>query len=216
MKRLLLAALLALGMTPAMGGTASYNAKTHVLHMVGETNLELKIETINLINKHRDEIREVSMWGQGGSAVQMVVLMKEITKLDVPVVIPYGRFCASACALVAISSSQTIVNGVLMFHMGYHAQYPSDITLYQVMQAGQVMTTDILYDTYLIGMKQNFLEKLIQYTNRDKWFAITHTKQLDNCRMNGSSNYHTYMETCYIPAPVLSTQKSLDLLKKGN
>lgn len=186
---------------PAHAGTGSYNAETRTLYMEGSTDLKLKITTLGVIQRHGSEIEEVVMWGGGGRSTYMVVLMKEIQKLNVPVIIPKGKYCASACALVAVSSDTVIVRGTLLFHMGYVSAYPLKMELGEILTYGQSMAMSISHMLYDIGYKQAFLENLINYTKPGVWYVVTDTKQIEDCKMEGDTAKE-YLSMCFITAPI--------------
>lgn len=206
MKALLLVIVMSLVTTlTAHAGTARYDDKTNTLYMEGGTNLQLKIETMINVAKYGEEIEEVVMWGGGGSAAQMIPLMKIIKDLGVPVSIPKGKSCASACALVAVASDTVIVRGKLLFHFGYISAYPKHVSLQEILNYGQIMSLSISRDLYNIGFKFDFIQNLATYTGPNMWYVVTSSRQLDDCRMKGNT-VEEYMKPCFIKAPLKETQ----------
>jgi hypothetical protein len=164
------------------------------------------------MKKHAKDVEYIEMSGPGGAMNDMVVIMKAINESKLPVVVPRGKACASACAMAAISSKHLIVDGMVMFHMGYIGGYPSRVTLHEILNVGQSMTADIAKDLSDIGFKARFLELLISYTGPDRWYVVTKAKQLDDCRRKVET-IEEHFSGCYFSAPRMTTAEARYLLR---
>lgn len=204
----MLTVVVSLFTTALQAGTGTYDEETKTLTIGGSTDIEQYVSSLGLIRKHSNSIEEVVMYGGGGSARYMVILMKEINTLDVPVVIPRGKICASACALIATSSDKVLVKGTLLFHMGYTSTYPMGVTLHDILQYGQSMSIDISRVFQQVGFKQAFLEKLIKYTGPSTWYVVTNYGQIKSCKTKDDT-VKDYMSSCYLSAPIRETKDIL-------
>ena len=196
----------------AEAGTAHYDKERSVIVMQGSTDRVLRFQTLDLLRTHKKDVEYIEMSGPGGVMNDMVVIMRSIKDSGLPVIVPKGKVCASACAMAAISSKHLIVDGMVLFHMGYIGGYPQDTTLHQILNVGQAMTVDIAKDIANIGFKSNFLQHLIRYTGPDKWYVVTKARQLADCRRSEETIEDNY-KSCYFSAPVMTTAEARYLLR---
>lgn len=198
--------LLAMSTAASFAGTAVFDSERNALVMDGPTDRVLRFQTLTKLKQHKDQIEYIVMSGPGGRMDEMVIIMRAIRDSGLPVIIPEKKMCASACALAAISSDTVIVDGALMFHMGYVGGYPLNATLHDILSLGQRMTSDLSVDMAAIGFKAHFLDQLIRWTGPDKWLVVTKGRQLDDCRMTGDG-LEEYYERCYVKAPRMSSSE---------
>ena len=193
----------------AGAGTAHYDTERSVIIMEGNTDRKLRFMTLDLLKKHKKDVEYIEMSGPGGLMTDMVVIMGAIKKSGLPVRVPTGSFCASACAFAAVSSENVIVDGTLLFHMGYIAGYHSGASLHDILNHGQAMVADIAPVFAEIGFKAYFLELLIKNTGPGQWYVVTKASQLADCRMEGNNNLEDYFSLCYFSAPSMSTKEAM-------
>ena len=204
----ILAVVVILATTPTVeAGTAKFDSSRSALVLVGSTDRKLRYLTLRKLKEHKGEIEYIEMSGPGGSMADMIVLMNAVRDSNLPVVIPAGTACASACAMVAISSKNIIVNGTMMFHMGYRGGYGMNTSLHDILKQGQGMTVAISPEIAKIGFKHHFLKLLVRWTGPDKWYVVTKASQLNDCRMKGDS-VKEYYSSCYMSAPRLTTAEA--------
>ena len=206
-KKLLTAASLLLTPLAATAGTATYDEDRSVLVMKGATDRVLRYQAINLMHRHQRDIEFIEMYGPGGNMTDMVAIMSAVKMSGLPVVIPQGEYCASACALAAIASDSVIVEGFLMFHNGYIPYYPKDISLHQILIHGEGMGLDIIKEIAKIDFKAAFLTQLVKWTGPDQWYFVTKASQINDCRMEGDTT-DEFFRGCYISAPRMSTNEA--------
>ena len=210
---LLSAASFALGfsITNAYAGEAIYVESTNTMVVAGSTNAKLAFTTMNVIREHGDDITKVVMYGEGGAVSHMITIMEAMKKLNVPISIPNGKLCVSACALAALSSNKLDIHGVMLLHMGYYPRYPAGVGLHDILREGQLMAAIMYRTTQSVGLKHSFLEKLIENTGPSKWYFVTNYNQMKSCKVKNNT-VEDYFSLCHITSPILTTKDTMKLL----
>ncbi len=186
-------------------GTTAYDAATNRIIMTGKTDNKLSWSLIETLTAH-PEADGIVMYGSGGRMDAMVIIMGTIKQSGLPVYIPEGKICASACALAAVSSETVTVGGWLLFHTGHISGYPQGATLNEINSAGQRMVIAMLPHFVNIGFKLDFFGKLVRYTGPNKWVVVTDIEQINECRVTDASA-EELMRPCYIAAPIKTTEQ---------
>tara|TARA_R110002020_G_scaffold245528_2_gene459234 strand:- start:216 stop:911 length:696 start_codon:yes stop_codon:yes gene_type:complete len=188
-----------------------YNQETKVLHVSGETNVTLFYDTYRTLNTK--EVDLVYMDGLGGDAYNMYRMMWAIKKHNVPVVIPQGKVCASACAFAAMSGSKLTIDGTMWIHRGTRFVYDFEDTLDGIYYYGQMVALSMVKPMREAGYKFNLIDSVVKYTDHDNWYVVTNDSQLDNCRYDKELEdaLDKYFEGCYIKAGVYSTKDAIKI-----
>jgi hypothetical protein len=212
MKRILSAVALALSLaTSATAGVATYDATTNILRMEGMTDKTLRDTTLRALQLHGDEIELIEMSGPGGYMSVLPEIVAAVQASGLPVMIPQGARCASACAFAAIAADTVLVQGHLMFHMSFISGYPMDATLHDILNHGQGNALDVTELLASMGFKQDFTAQLIKRTAPSQWFVVSNIYEIKDCRMTGDS-LAEFMEPCIIDAPNMSSTEARNFM----
>lgn len=163
MKSLIFAAFMAVFFVAQAAASVAYDAATNSLRITGTTTPSQVVQVYNALKKH--DVDTVFMDGPGGHFYAGLRLGHQLQSADVRVIIPRGKYCASACALAALGAREVMIDGELMFHTPYTMGVDPAKTIREIAQEHGLAYLDMAEYLVSVGQDIEFAKQIIRNTS---------------------------------------------------
>lgn len=156
----------------------SKDNNTTMLFISGEIKAGLDNLVTDILATH-PEVSSVALSGPGGDANEGYRLGIILGENKMPVRVPFGAYCLSACANAFLGGTDYQIYGILGFHNAYiMPDQMVNMSSWQLIQAGRsllLQQTQYYLDNQL---SFEFCYDVEQFTTPDKLFVFTNGQQL--------------------------------------
>ncbi len=187
---------------------ASYNPDDRSMTINGETNARSYDSVVRTYMENAQDIDVIYLSGPGGDGRAMFKTMDFIRRLEVPVVVPVGKGCWSACGLIALSAKDLTIDGLLLLHDARVHRYPMNVTLHDIFQYGRVSGVAASVKLAEFGFTSTFNTELASLTGMSDWLVVSNTSQVSSCLFDPEhkDGLDMFLTPCKLPRHLVMTR----------
>lgn len=127
-------------------------------------------------------VKMIYLSGPGGSMKQMFLQGMYIERANVPVIIPSGETCVSACALIAMSAKTIKLDGEMWYHRPYATAWRPHVRLDDIMGEGQSSAVELAKYFIENKWKLGLLLQIMRSTNPCEYLVVNNQEDLEKLR----------------------------------
>jgi hypothetical protein len=177
--------------SPALSGV-NFDNTTKVLTLSGETTRPQSLKVWKVLND--EDVRTVVLSGTGGDFYAGIYIGRQFKKHNVTIVVPEGAECISACAFIAMSDKDLVLDGSLLFHVPYRRIMYTNKTMLETAQEYGVAYFDMAIYLVEMGAPLPFGKQLLARTSTCKFYSVTEAKQFKKLMTPDKPTTHVWIK----------------------